>query len=142
MLAAALVGCAEEAGYAVPDPLVIRVRGERYEWHVQYPGRDGQLDTADDRLAKRDLHLPHRANVRIELESRDYIYGFRIPAFEVNEMAIPELDLAAPFEAGRTGTFDLQGDQMCGFQHSSLIGRVVVHDRSSYGEWLREVEAE
>ena len=133
---ALLGGCGPDPLPPRPDPLVVRVRGEAYQWHVQHPGPDGALDTADDIHTRRDLHLPGETNVRIELASADYLYGFRIPELAVNEVAVPDLAFAAELRADAAGTYRLRGDQMCGFRHESLLGRVVVHDAAGYDGWL------
>ena len=130
------LNAAEPAASTRPDPLVVRVRGEQYQWHVQHPGRDGRLDTADDIRGRRDLHLPDATNVRIELESGDYLYGFRVPELAVNQVAVPDLAFSAELRADAAGRYPLQGDQMCGFQHESLLGQVVVHDAAGYDGWL------
>ncbi len=134
-----LGACGRTDANGLPDgDLVIRVRGEDYQWHVRYPGPDGVLDTADDVLGLRDLHVPARKTVRIDLESADYIYGFRIPELGVNQMAVPELDFAAQLFAEEAGSHPLMGDQMCGFAHESLLGQVVVHAPADFVAWQRQ----
>ena len=57
-----------------PDVLVVRMTGDDYRWGVRYPGRDGRLDTRDDVLDSRNLNVPEGTEVRVLLESRDYVY--------------------------------------------------------------------
>jgi len=133
------LACVEDRD--VSDPLTIRVRGSEYEWHVRYPGPDGEFGTADDVLGKRDVHVPDQTRIVIELDSEDYIYGFRIPDFGSNQMSVPELHFGAEFRADSPGSHALRGDQMCGYQHESLLGRVFVHGRSEYHGLLKDVVA-
>ena len=131
----AALACSPEI--QIPDPLVVRVRASEYQWYVVYPGADGVLGTPDDLEGMRDLHVPERTRVEVELASDDYIYGFRIPDFHVNQIAVPELSFSAAFRAGAEGVHALRGDQMCGFKHESLLGRVIVHSPPQYRAWIR-----
>lgn len=134
--ALAAVGCEPLDEVALPDPFALSVRGAEFQWHVRYPGLDGQLGNADDFEGIGDLHVPSGVLVRISLDSDDFIYGFRIPAFAVNKMVVPDVDFEATFRAEAPGEFELLGDQMCGFRHDSLKRRVVVHESRAYGRWL------
>ena len=137
LLTPPLVACdGVSEGGADPEPLKVRVRGFEYQWYVSYPGRDEILGTRDDVVGMRDLHVPVDTQIEIDLESDDYIYGFRIPDFEVNQVAVPELHFSTEFTAESIGTHLLKGDQMCGFKHPSLLGRVVVYSRSEYADWV------
>ena len=138
-LASLLAACsASDVEPPVPDPFVVRVLGAEYEWRIRYAGADGEFDTSDDVQGSRDLHVPVGANVEVALDSADYIYRFRVPDLGVNEMAVPEIPFTARFVSDAVGTHELLGDQMCGLQHESLIGRVVVHSRAGYRDWLEE----
>ncbi len=119
----------------LPELLELRVVGDGYEWLVQYPGADAVLDTEDDVRVKRHLRLPEHTRIRIEVSSRDYIYGFRIPGLGVNEMAVPELVFTADFETPESSVHVLKGDQMCGFAHPRLIGRVIIEPRREFQRW-------
>lgn len=138
-----LLALASACDHPTPDvaPLPIRIVGEEFEWHVRYPGPDGALDTPDDVLGLRDLHIPANSPIEIELDSRDYIYHFQIPELGVNEMAVPNLEFRARLEASQTGSVPLLGDQMCGYAHDSLLGQVVVHTSSGFEDWLARQEA-
>jgi heme/copper-type cytochrome/quinol oxidase subunit 2 len=119
----------------LPDLLRIRVVGESYEWLVRYPGPDAVLDTEDDVHAKQNLRLPERTRVEIEVRSTDYIYAFRIPAFGVNQMAVPDLVSAAEFVTPETSVHPLRGDQLCGYAHKSLRGFVIIEPKRDFQRW-------
>ena len=117
--------------------LTIRVRGEEFEWHIRYPGPDGALDTPDDVYGMRNLHVPLDTAIHLEFESEDYVYGFRLPDFDVNQPAIPDLHFEADFEADLPGHYALMGNQMCGYAHESLLGHVIVQTPSKFRDWLQ-----
>ena len=93
------------------------------------------LDTEDDVHAKQNLRLPERTRVEIEVRSSDYIYAFRIPAFGVNQMAVPDLVFTAEFETPETSVHPLMGDQLCGYAHRSLRGFVIIEPKRDFQRW-------
>ena len=122
-----------------PGPLRIQITGEEYIWQFRYPGPDGALNTADDivKLGK-ELHLPLGIEIELELTSRDYIYTFALPHLDLHQVAVPDLTFALAFTPQTTGVFAFVGDQMCGFEHESLNGRVVVEPPAAFVAWLAE----
>ena len=120
-----------------PGPLHIQITGEEYTWQFRYPGPDGALHTDDDiiKLGK-ELHLPLGVEVKLELTSRDYIYTLALPHLDLHQVAVPDLTFALAFTPRTTGAFAFVGDQMCGFEHESLNGRVVVESPAAFVDWL------
>ena len=117
---------------SIPQPLVIDITGAEYEWHMRYPGLDGKLNTADDGLDKRHLHLPAYSEVQLQLHSKDYLYSFALPHLGIREIAIPDLEFSLSFATGPEGTFDLLGDQLCGYAHPKLMGKLIVLSPSDF----------
>ncbi len=120
-----------------PGPLRIQITGEEYTWQFRYPGPDGTLKTDDDiiKLGK-ELHLPLDISIEIELTSRDYIYTFALPHLDLHQVAVPDLTFALAFTPQTSGVFAFVGDQMCGFEHESLNGRMVVESPAAFVDWL------
>lgn len=118
--------------FAIPTPLEIEVTGKKFRWEIHYPGADGKLGTEDDRYGERVLHLPVGAEARIHLRSKDYVYSFALPHLGLREIAVPELEFSLEFATKKTGTFELRGDQLCGFTHPDLIGTLVVERPEDY----------
>ena len=120
-----------------PGPLRIQITGEEYTWQFRYPGPDGALHTDDDIIKiGKELHLPLGIETEIELTSRDYIYTFALPHLDLHQVAVPDLTFELAFIPQTTGTFSFVGDQMCGFEHESLNGRVVVESPAAFVAWL------
>jgi cytochrome c oxidase subunit 2 len=76
--------------------------------------------------------------VTLALHSKDYIYTLALPEFGIKEIAVPDLRFELKFVADRIGTFQLKGDQMCGYQHENLIGKLVIQPRPQFMAWLAE----
>lgn len=120
-----------------PGPLRIQITGEEYTWQFRYPGPDNSLHTDDDIIKQgKELHLPRGIEIELELTSRDYIYTFALPHLDLHQVAVPDLTFALAFTPPTTGVFAFVGDQMCGFEHESLNGRVVVESPAAFVDWL------
>lgn len=144
-LAVGLLSIALLAGCADPLPpsqiLTVEVTGFDYNWHIRYPGPDGQLGTGDDIWSLRNLHLPADAAVELRLLSRDFLYNFWLPEYSVYEIAVPDVPMVARFRTDSPGETELLGDQMCGFSHEDLIGRLVVQDTEAFQVWQETQES-
>ncbi len=121
---------------------MIDVTGEEFEWHIRYPGSDGTPGTPDDILTRRHLYLPVGANIRLELHSKDYVYSLALPHLELNEIAVPDLTFIMEFKTEREGTYELLGDQMCGYTHPKLMGEMVVLSKEAFAAWSEKAKAE
>jgi heme/copper-type cytochrome/quinol oxidase subunit 2 len=110
----------------------IGVTGDDYRLVFRYPGPDRQLGTADDRRGVQDLLVPAGAEVRLDLESRDYVYRIEIPAVNLYELAAPGLLFEASFVAPDVGVHRLAASQMCGFDHPGLMGQLRIQSTSEF----------
>lgn len=130
-------GCSMQGNQDRIDAITIEVTGDNFNWYFRYPGPDGELGTADDRFSTKDLYLPDNADVKLELNSKDYIYTLEIPPLGVKEVAVPDLDFGMKFSTLGEQSWELLGGQFCGYTHDSLKGRVYVRDQSMTGfyEW-------
>jgi len=114
---------------------VIEVTGDEFNWFFRYPGADGLLNTEDDSLSVQNLFLPDHSKVKLKLNSLDYVYTFTLPELGMKEIAVPGLSFELQFETSNEQTLQLMGDQLCGFAHETLIGKVYVRnqDHGYYG---------
>lgn len=116
--------------------LIVRVTGQDFRWVIRYPGPDGTHDTPDDVLTERNIHLPARSDVQIDLRSEDYIYSFYVPDYGLLEMAVPDNPYLLALRTRSAETHKLMGSQMCGYAHPELIGDVIVETQATFDAWL------
>lgn len=141
----ALSCCLLVAGCRPPsdsDALVVRMTGDDYHWAVRYPGRDGRLDTRDDVLDSRDLNVPEGTEVRVLLESLDYVYTLNVPEFGLKEIVVPDMAFELRLPSSKPGSFQLLGDHLCGYDHPELIGTLFVRTQDDYERWLETAREE
>ncbi|MDV6030411.1 MAG: hypothetical protein F9B45_09955 [Phycisphaera sp. RhM] len=121
------------------EQLDVQVVASNYRLYFHYPGADSVLGTDDDRLGTRNLYSPANTQVRLNLTSRDFVYLVEIPEVGLYEVAAPELDFEARFETGESGVHSLLGSQMCGYDHSELIGEFVVQRTAEFKRLVRKL---
>lgn len=105
-----------------PNPYQIEITGLEYEWHILYPGKDGQLYTEDDVKNRQNLDLPYNVPVEIILRSDDYLYFLEFPEFKQIGLAVTDQTHYIRFKPNKAGTFELKGNQMCANTHERLLG--------------------
>ncbi|MEE8146386.1 MAG: hypothetical protein V3T24_02185 [Longimicrobiales bacterium] len=135
--AGAPVEQAQPAPTALPE-LRIEITGFEFQWHVRYPGPDGELGTADDLLDRRHVRVPVGRDVELVLHSRDYLYSLALPHVSLKEIAVPDLTFSIRLTPDSVGSFELRGDQFCGYSHPDLMGDFLVMTESDFEQWTRE----
>jgi cytochrome c oxidase subunit 2 len=135
------VGCTG-AGLDGVSGDVIRVEGREFQWRFRFPGDDRRFDTADDRIAVRELHLPAGVPIELRFVSRDYVYTFALPELDLEQIAVPEMLFVANLPAASVGRFKQVGDRMCGYDHEGLNGEVVIEPRERFERWLESLPSQ
>ena len=120
----------------------IRAIGQQWSWSFVHTGADGKLDTEDDVNTVNDLHVIKDNIYHFELQSRDVLHNFAIPAFRLRQDTIPGRTIRGWFKPTISGTFDLQCAEICGRGHSMMFAAITVHpDRKSYDETMDAIRA-
>lgn len=133
-----MTSCEQSVDLNLNDPYQISVTGSDYNWNVRYPGKDQILDTEDDIEGSLPIYLPSKMNVNIALNSKDYLYFFELEEFDQIGMAVPDKSYAINFKTPRSGTFEIRGNQMCGYTHESLFGDLKILSGSQFKKWQIE----
>tara|TARA_Y100001933_G_C18842139_1_gene498024 strand:- start:95 stop:565 length:471 start_codon:yes stop_codon:yes gene_type:complete len=131
-----LWGCESEPVTPVKD-VKIEMTGNDFKWISRYAGKDGEFNTEDDLLAQEVLHVPLNADIEIVLKSLDYLYSLEVPIAGKKEIAVPDLTFSLRFKADQLGTFEMPGDQMCGYTHPDLMGTLIVESQEDYARWMK-----
>jgi len=133
MMQAAETGPGPEAA-----TLQIEITGFEFQWHIRYPGPDGELGTDDDVRDLRHVHVPQGRDVELVLHSRDYLYTLALPHASLKEIAVPDLTFSLRLTPDEVGSYELLGDQFCGYSHPDLMGAFVVMTESDFEKWTEE----
>ena len=121
-----------------PEPVPhIRVVSQQWAWSFVHPGPDGKLDTADDIKTVDDLHIQTNQKYIWELESRDVLHSFSIPAMRLKQDAVPGRVIKGWFDANAAGTYDIQCAEICGIGHGLMPAKLYVEDAATHMAWLQ-----
>jgi cytochrome c oxidase subunit 2 len=141
--------------------LTIKATGMQWKWGYDYLNGEGAgigflstLDSAqrnmsneggpkkgevvDDYLLKVDnpLVVPVGKKIRIITTANDVIHAFAIPAFGIQQDAIPGFVRDTWFTAESTGDFYGQCAKLCGKEHSYMPIHVKVLSAEAYSQWV------
>ena len=120
---------------------IARVWAAQFDWHFQYPGRDGVFDTADDIDRPFEFIVPVGQDVRFDLRSRDVIHSFFVPQFRIKQDAMPGMQVPVWFHATKEGVYDLICAELCGWGHYKMAGKIHVLEQDDYEQWLEDQRA-
>ncbi|QDW29818.1 cytochrome c oxidase subunit II [Arthrobacter sp. KBS0702] len=122
-----------------PADVVVDVRAKQWAWDFNY--KKGDVVTGDvheagvqahltgnevDKDKLPTLYLPVNKSVDLELNSRDVIHSFWVPAFLQKRDMIPGKTNYIRFTPTKEGTYDGKCAELCGEYHSEMLFRVKV----------------
>jgi cytochrome c oxidase subunit 2 len=112
-----------------PEILII---GHQWWWEIQYlnDNPSQQFTTANE------LHLPAGRPVNIEVETRDVMHSFWIPALHGKVDLIPGQPNFIRIEASEAGNYGGQCAEFCGAEHARMRLLAVVQSPAEYQAWL------
>lgn len=144
----------------VADKVEIRIVAQQFAWNALYPGPDGKfgsqkmslvtannlfgLDPADTSgkddvqvISAGEIHVPVNKYVVCYVSSKDVIHSFKVIALRVTQDAIPGMRIPCWFKANQIGRYQINCAQLCGANHSSMTGgMIVVETQADYDKWL------
>ena len=129
---------AKVKGQRPPSDFVVRGIGKQFNWEFVYAGPDGKFGSDDDLTTDNELHVPVSKVIHVLLTSKDVIHSFFLPHFRLKQDAVPGRQIPVWFEATRIGEFESPCAELCGFGHSGMNGKVIVHSAEDYQKWLSE----
>lgn len=135
-----------------PADVVVDVRGKQWAWDFNY--KQGEVITADvheagvqahltgeevDKEKLPTLYLPVNKSVDLELNARDVIHSFWVPAFLQKRDMIPGKTNYIRFTPTKEGTYDGKCAELCGEYHSEMLFRVKVVSESEFQSHLEQL---
>ncbi|MGG5171301.1 cytochrome c oxidase subunit II [Pseudarthrobacter sp. J1738] len=138
-----------------PADVVVDVRGKQWAWDFNYT--KGNVITEDlheagvqahltgDKIDKEELptlYLPVNKTVELQLNSRDVIHSFWVPAFLQKRDMIPGKTNYINFTPTKEGTYDGKCAELCGEYHSEMLFRVKVVSDSEFQAHMDQLRAD
>jgi cytochrome c oxidase subunit 2 len=119
------VNSADSAKAAGP-PLNVKVEGRQFYWNFIYPNGVIQVER---------MRVPENRNVKLIINSEDVDHSWWIPALQGKFDAIPGKTNHLWFTADRTGTFEGQCGEFCGYEHPHMVATVQAVPSSRFQSW-------
>jgi cytochrome c oxidase subunit 2 len=109
------------------DTLEVYVVGRQWMWTFQHTGGQREINM---------LHVPVGQAIKLTMTSQDVIHSFFVPAFRIKQDVLPGRYTTLWFQPTVAKKYHLFCTEYCGTNHSTMIGTVVVMERSDYQTWL------
>ena len=121
-----------------PGPeLVVNVVGEQFFWTFHYPSATRGAPAVTSTV----LYLPDNEDVVFNMNSKDVIHAFWIPAFRLQEDVVPGITTHYRVTPDRIGTYPAVCNLLCGIGHSTMRAAVVVVPKNTFEAWLTRRQA-
>jgi len=118
---------------AKADSMKVRVVGEQFLWTYYYPSPDG----GGKEVAANQLYLPVGRQVEFDIQSKDVIHDFWVPAFRMKVDAVPGITTRYRADPDRVGVYPVVCAELCGLGHSTMRSTVHVLDPAEFDRWFK-----
>lgn len=115
----------------------VRVIAQQWAWTFVHPGPDNKLDTPDDIRTVDELHVELGKTYHFELQSRDVLHSFSVPAFRLKQDVIPGRTIKGWFKTTMSGGFDIQCTEICGIGHGLMPARILIEKPDEHAAWVK-----
>ena len=110
----------------------IGVTGQQFAWSYQYPGST----TGGAPVDSYQLYVPEGESVLFNIHSKDVIHAFWVPAFRIQEDAVPGITTHWRATADRLGNYPVVCNLLCGLGHALMRSTVHVVSQGQFQAWL------
>lgn len=141
------------AYHDMPKPdLTVKATGNQWYWSYEYPATVGGGISFDSNLLAKDqaetqkrpymlavdhpLVVPVGKTVQVLVYGSDVLHSFFIPAFGVQQTAVPGRVNSVWFHADKPGAYYGQCNELCGVKHAFMPIEVDVLSQADYDAWV------
>jgi cytochrome c oxidase subunit II len=117
------------------DELVVKVQAVQFAWSFSYPQADGRP------IVSSQLYLPKDKPVRFDIQTRDVLHDFWVPAFRVKIDAVPGITTRLRVTPTKLGAFPVVCAELCGLGHAVMRSTAHVLSPAAFDRWLAQKSA-
>lgn len=110
----------------IKGALQVHVIAKQWMWKTQHPNGAREINA---------LHVPVGEPVTLLMTSEDIIHSFFVPQFRIKQDVLPGRITQTSFTATVPGEFHLLCTQLCGTEHSRMVGTVTAMLPEDYARW-------
>jgi cytochrome c oxidase subunit II len=114
------------------NEIQIDVTAQQFVWTYQYP----PALTGGPALSSYQLYVPDGRSVLFNIRSKDVIHAFWIPAFRIQEDAVPGITTKWRATPDRLGSYPVVCNLLCGLGHSLMRSTIHVVSQQRFNEWI------
>jgi cytochrome c oxidase subunit 2 len=117
--------------------ITIGVTGQQFVWTYQYPPsltRGAPIDSYE-------LYVPEGESVDFKIHSKDVIHAFWIPAFRLQEDAVPGITTSWRATPDRLGSYPVVCNLLCGVGHALMRSTIHVVRPAEFRAWISKQES-
>jgi cytochrome c oxidase subunit 2 len=114
----------------------VRVVGEQFTWTFFYPGQGGGKE-----IVSNQLYLPKGKAIRFDVQSKDVLHDFWVPAFRQKIDAVPGITTHIRVRPIKTGTFPVVCAELCGLGHAVMRQSAHVVSPAAFSKWMADKKA-
>ena len=111
----------------------VGVTGQQFVWTYQYP----RSVTGGAPINSYELYVPVNESVYFNIHSKDVIHAFWVPAFRLQDDAVPGITTHWRATPDRLGSYPVVCNLLCGAGHSLMRSTVHVVTQARFHEWIR-----
>jgi cytochrome c oxidase subunit 2 len=120
---------------AKADTMNVRVVGEQFTWTFYYKDAGGK------EVASSQLYLPKDRPVLFDVQSKDVLHDFWVPAFRLKIDAVRGITTHIRVTPNRLGTYPVVCAELCGLGHAAMRQTAHVVSRDEFQAWLTKKAA-
>src|SRR5215213_4514373 len=120
---------------AEASEMKVRVVGEQFTWTFYYAGQGGK------EVASNQLYLPKDKPIRFDVQAKDVLHDFWVPAFRQKIDAVPGITTRVRVTPTKTGTFPVVCAELCGLGHAVMRQSAHVVAPGQFDKWLADLRA-
>jgi cytochrome c oxidase subunit 2 len=116
----------------VAREIAIGVTGQQFAWTYQYP----PSVTGGAPVNSYQLYIPKGRSVEFNIHAKDVIHAFWVPAFRLQEDAVPGITTHWRVTPTRLGSYPVVCNLLCGLGHSLMRSTVHVVTPTQFQTWI------
>ncbi len=110
--------------------LRVHVIGQQFAWQFEYRGPDGKP------VKSTQLYLPIDRSVKFDIDSKDVLHDFWVPAFRMKIDTVPGITTHYRVTPNKMGDFEIVCAELCGLGHSFMRATTHVVSGGDFDRWL------
>ncbi|MDP6562279.1 MAG: cytochrome c oxidase subunit II [Candidatus Thalassarchaeum sp.] len=116
--------------HTTDDSFTVEITGYQYYWDYQYPNGISYTSASGE-----PLRVPVDVPVVFEVTSGDVFHSYALPEHRIKVDAIPGRVNTGWIQAEETGTYPVRCFELCGDEHTIMIGVLEVMEKDDFDMW-------